>query len=450
VIYPSKARDTLSEYIPPEIRGKNLLKRIEIGSQHPKDKSILLKFYLHTPGELEKVASEIARDETTGKWIGSGKSSPLYEQCVADVDKIEVYGKREAIIYLHSPLINVDQSSDILYQLLMLAVGGPVLEFVYYDRVALLDIELPPGLISKFPGPKFGMNGLRELIGLENKEPIIGTIVKPCAGLSPDEVSKKCYQAALGGATFIKDDEKMLGSEYCPQKEKITKVSQALKQAYEKTGKKCIYAPHLIARADKLKEQAKRFIDWGASGLMFNTVLGHTPEALMLLAEDSDINVPLYAHSGGRSGLSTGPRRIDDSVVVKLIRYCGADFFQHGVFGVKAKGHVASQDESLLLQLVKVMRKDTPGIKDMIPVAAGGMGAFTIGNNLKKHWEEKLGYGVAALAGTHILDHPDGPQAGAQAMYQAAEAYYKEEIVEEERLKSYAQEQGFKELLKIL
>ena len=440
----------MPEYVPPEIRGKNLLEQREIGSNYPPDMSIRLKLYVRTQGSLDKVAAEIARDETTGKWIGAGPPSALYQQCVADVDKIEVYGEGEGILHLHSPIINVDKSRDILYQLLMLAVGGPVLEFVYYDQVALLDVELPPSLLSLFPGPKFGMNGLRHLIGLEDKEPIIGTIVKPCAGLSPEEVSKKCYQAALGGATFIKDDEKMLGSAYCPQEEKITRVSQALKQAYERTGKKCIYAPHLIERADKLQEQAKRFIEWGASGLMFNTVLGHTPEALMILAGSPEINVPLYAHSGGRSALSTGHRRIDDRVLVKLIRYCGADFFQHGVFGVRAKGHVASQDESLLRRLIKVMREETPGIKDTIPVAAGGMGAFTIGNNLKQHRDERLGYGIAALAGTHILDHPDGPEAGARAMYQAAEAYYKEGIVEEEPLKSYAQKEGFQELLRIL
>ncbi len=438
----------MEAYIPYELKGKELLEVITLGSKFSKEESIELKFYVKTTGNLVKVAQDIARDETTGPWVGQGEPTQLFIRSQADVDRIERYGEKEGVIYIRTPLFNISSETDPLYQFIMLAVGGPVLEFVYYQEVALLDFSFPRNFLERFPGPKFGINGVRKLLNLKDGEPIIGTIVKPCAGLTPREVAEKCYQSALGGVMFIKDDEKMLGPDYCPLEEKVKLVSQALKRAEEETGRKCLYAPHIVARADKIKDVAKRAIEWGATALMFNAVLGHTYEALSILAEDKEIDVPLYAHSGGRSGLSTGPRRIDDTVIAKLLRYSGADFFQHGVFGMKEM-HVASLDDGLLHNLVRVMREDV-GVRDTIPVAAGGLGVTNAGINLKEHKDERFGYSVALLAGSNILKHPDGPKAGATAMHQAVQAYYEKGITEKEQLKEYALERGWEELLKIL
>jgi len=438
----------MEAYIPYELKGKELLEVITLGSKFSKEESIELKFYVKTTGNLVKVAQDIARDETTGPWVGQGEPTQLFIRSQADVDRIERYGEKEGVIYIRTPLSNISSETDPLYQFIMLAVGGPVLEFVYYQEVALLDFSFPRNFLERFPGPKFGINGVRKLLNLKDGEPIIGTIVKPCAGLTPREVAEKCYQSALGGVMFIKDDEKMLGPDYCPLEEKVKLVSQALKRAEEETGRKCLYAPHIVARADKIKDVAKRAIEWGATALMFNAVLGHTYEALSILAEDKEIDVPLYAHSGGRSGLSTGPRRIDDTVIAKLLRYSGADFFQHGVFGMKEM-HVASLDDGLLHNLVRVMREDV-GVRDTIPVAAGGLGVTNAGINLKEHKDERFGYSVALLAGSNILKHPDGPKAGATAMHQAVQAYYEKGITEKEQLKEYALKRGWEELLKIL
>jgi len=437
-------------YIPPEVRGKELHDVIVLGSRHAPQESILFTFFLRdrTGGDFVETAKRFARDETTGDWLGGPEPTPTFLAAQADVERIEKYGPSEGIIYVRSPIANMNLQAGMLYQLMMLAVGGPALEWVYAE-VAWLDFELPAALSRTFPGPQFGIAGLRKLIGLPEGEPIIGTIVKPCAGLTVEEVAEKCYQAALGGVTFIKDDEKMMGPQYCPPERKVRAVAERLRAAQEQTGRRVVYAPHLACRADRIKDAARKAIEWGATGLMFNVVLGHTPEALAILAEDPDINVPLYAHSGGRSGLSTGPRRIDDVVIAKLIRYCGADFFQHGVFGQK-ECHVASLDESLLSRLASVLREPMEGIKDTIPVAAGGLGAANLGVNLEAHHLADMGYAVAALAGSNVLKHPDGPAAGARAMQLAAAAYMKDGIKDAHGLRSWAREHGNAELAAIL
>jgi len=408
-------------YQPVEIKGRKVQEVIEIGSAHSLEDSLELVFYLKGEGDIRTMAERLARDETTGSWVGKGSPTALFQKAMADIDKIYVYGKGEGVIFMRTPLFNT-QKDNFLYQIMMLAVGGPVLEFVYYSSVAFLDFCLPEKVLKKFPGPGFGLEGIRKLLGIRNPGPIMGTIIKPCAGLTPEEVAEKCYQAARGGCQFIKDDEKMLGPEYCPEEKKIKLVSQALRKAYEETGHRCIYAPHLVARADRLLEKAKRFISWGATGLMLNIILGHNVEVLQMLRECPDINVPLYAHSGGRSGISTGPRRIDDTVWVKLVRLCGGDFFQHGVFGVQDV-HVCSREKGLLKHLIWVMREEKTGIKDMIPVAAGGLSLEKIPENLREHYQEKFGYGVALLAGSHLLNDPAGPEQASRKIAELIDSF---------------------------
>ncbi|MCS7180921.1 MAG: RuBisCO large subunit C-terminal-like domain-containing protein [bacterium] len=205
-------------YLPKELRNKKLKEIIKLKSVHKKEESIEIVYYLKCEGNIVEIAKKLALDETTGKWIGKGKSTSLFKKCIADVDKIYIFDKGEGIVFIRTPIINLSEEKDPLYQILMLAVGGPVLEFVYYSDVALIDINLPPKTLEKFPGPLFGIEGIRKITETPFPYPIVGTIIKPCAGLTEKEVADKCYLAAKGGIKFIKDDEKMLSPSYCDEK----------------------------------------------------------------------------------------------------------------------------------------------------------------------------------------------------------------------------------------
>ncbi|MFQ5888303.1 MAG: RuBisCO large subunit C-terminal-like domain-containing protein [Candidatus Hydrothermarchaeales archaeon] len=395
--------------------GREAVDIVELASRHDPEKSLSLIYYVETKSDLIKVAKEVARDETTGSWIGQGNPTQLFLNSQADVYKIERFGPSEGVIYVRSPVSNLNLDSDLLYQIMMLTIGGPVLEFVYYDKVAFLDFDLPDALLERFSGPKFGLKGTKKLLSIPDDELIIGTIVKPCAGLSWEEVAERCYQAALGGVRFIKDDEKMLGPSYCPLEKKVKLICQKLGEATQKTGRKTIYAPHLVASSDKMKDTAKRLVEHGASALMFNPLA--TGLALMYsLASDPDINVPLYAHSGSRSGWSTGHRRVDDVVLAKLIRLAGGDYFQIGVMG-QMNVHVASRTPELLLKLHKVLSQPWGRLKDTASVAAGGLNAVNLVDNIRAFGQDFIG-----LAGSYILKHPLGIKAGVNTMYQAKEA----------------------------
>ena len=157
----------MEKYVPIEIRGREPLEVMELDSQHAPEDSILFTYYIKTQSDLVETAKTIAEEETTGRWIGSDTPTQTFYSAQADVCRIEKYGEGEGVIYVRSPLGNLDMESDLFYQIAMLSVGGPILEFVYYESVAYLDFQLPQTVLDKFPGPKFGIQGTREFIGLE-------------------------------------------------------------------------------------------------------------------------------------------------------------------------------------------------------------------------------------------------------------------------------------------
>jgi len=68
----------MEEYVPYELKGKELLEVIEIGSKFSREEAIELKFYIKTDKDLIQVAKDIARDETTGPWVGQGEPTELF------------------------------------------------------------------------------------------------------------------------------------------------------------------------------------------------------------------------------------------------------------------------------------------------------------------------------------------------------------------------------------
>lgn len=420
----------ISDYQPIEIRGRKPVDVVELAPTIDPAEALEFTYYVKTDGDLVAVSKKIAEEETTGKWVGGGQPTELFHKARAEAVRIERYDRNDALLTIRAPLANLDlDEGDPYYELQMLSVGGPILEFVYYTEVAFLDFKLPSKLALRFPGPQWGIEGSRRYIGLGESDPLIGTILKPCCGLSVEEIAEKAYQAALGGCVLMKDDEKMMNPAYCPLGPKVKAVAAKLEAAYQETGRRMIYCPHLPVRTDKLLDTARRVVDWGATGVMFNVIMANNVGALQVLAEAHDLDIPLYAHCGGLAALTTGPRRIDARVIAKLSRLCGADYFQIGVMGQR-DCHVNSLDPSLLTMLASTFWDPMPVtdglplvLNGTVPVTAGGLGAGNLGPNLAAFRHPLHGYALAPLAGTSVLDHPQGPRAGGVAMWQAFRAF---------------------------
>ncbi len=376
---------------------------------HSPEDSIVATYYIEAKGDLAKVAQELVVLETTAPWVAATEPTDLYRQSVGEVLKVNQIAPGRGYISLLYPISNMDIEESAFPCLWLSMIGGPTFALASYEKSRLVDFSIPQAMMNKFPGPAFGISGTRELVGLTNDELMVGTIVKPTAGLTPEEVADFAYQAALGGICFIKDDEKMMNPPYCPLGKRVKAVSTALKRAEEETGQKVLYAAHITTTPDRIISRGFEALENGANALMVN-FFATGLSSLQLLRHHSDINIPIYAHCGGREayGRATG-QGISASVIVKMVRLLGGDYFRAGMYA----SYLVDTDEDIETMHEAAIGSWCP-LNPILPAVSGGLNPKTIGVNVRR-----LGRDNLFLAGTGILSHPEGPKAGVEALRQA-------------------------------
>src|SRR5207245_11799109 len=84
-----------------------------------------------------------------------------------------------------------------------------------------------------FPGPAYGPLGVRLKTGFANDEPAFGTILKPTAGITPQEVGALGEQvAACPLFLFVTEDEDLdRNLDYSPVAERTRQAVKAIERA---------------------------------------------------------------------------------------------------------------------------------------------------------------------------------------------------------------------------
>jgi 2,3-diketo-5-methylthiopentyl-1-phosphate enolase len=280
------------------------------------------------------------------------------------------------------------------------------------QSLKLLELEFPQPFLEGLPGPRFGIQGLRKLVGVYDR-PLLNNIVKPCIGLSPQEGAKIVYEAAVGGVDIIKDDEKISDQSFSPLHERIKHYKEAIHRANEESGGKTLYAANVSGKIGKLRDNALRARDAGADLLMFSYAsVGLT--GLQSLAEDPDIHLPILAHSNMATIWYETPNAGMSAqlAIAKLPRLAGADLVvQPTPYSKYPVLHDA------YLQYTRAFRAPMGAIKAGMPLVAGGVQPSIVPRLM-----DDLGLDFTVGAGGAIQGHPQGATAGAQAMRQALDA----------------------------
>ncbi|MEM5318660.1 RuBisCO large subunit C-terminal-like domain-containing protein, partial [Paraburkholderia sp. JHI869] len=99
----------------------------------------------------------------------------------------------------------------------------------------LTGLRLPPSFAAAYPGPAFGIEGTRRLAGV-GRGPLIGTIIKPSVGLSPEETAQQVRELVAGGIDFIKDDELQGDGPHCPFDDRVRAVMRVVNEHADRTG----------------------------------------------------------------------------------------------------------------------------------------------------------------------------------------------------------------------
>jgi len=373
--------------------------------------ALLATYYIESTEGLASVAEHVAELESTGKWQGAGEPTALFQECRGEVAEVNEQEPGKGYATIRFPLKNFNLEEGAFASLWLTMIGGGTHALTAYQKSRLVDFRLPDSALAAFPGPQFGIDRTRKILDMQPGEPIVGTIVKPTSGLTPRQVADMCYEFAAGGCRFIKDDEKMLSAAYCPLAERVRLVVEALRRAEQDTGERVLYCPHVTTSAYKIRDYACIARDNGANGLMLNFFAAGF-QALEMLARDSELGLPIYAHCGGKEALGRAPGQgVSPEVIARFARLMGGDYFRTGVLG----GYLVGGTEPELRSLTSVLVEPMRGIGDTVPVLSGGLDAGNVGRNVRAFGRE-----VMLLAGTGVTGHPGGIRAGVDALKAAA------------------------------
>lgn len=144
---------------------------------------------------------------------------------------------RRAEVTLSWPVSNMGPSLPNV----MSTVAGNLFELKPFSGLKLLDVTFPPAFLNRYSGPQFGMGGTRQFCSVYER-PVIGTIIKPSVGLSPEETANLVRSLAEAGIDFIKNDELQADGPHRLFFDRITAVMRVISESAEKTGKKVMYA----------------------------------------------------------------------------------------------------------------------------------------------------------------------------------------------------------------
>ena len=118
---------------------------------------------------------------------------------------------------------------------LLTTIAGNLSELKAFSGLKLLDIKLPDAFLENYQGPQFGVAGTRKLAGVYDR-PIIGTIIKPSVGFSPEATAQQVKLLLDSGVDFIKDDELQVNGPHCPFEARVKAVMKVIREHRDKTG----------------------------------------------------------------------------------------------------------------------------------------------------------------------------------------------------------------------
>ncbi|HEY7088794.1 MAG TPA: ribulose-bisphosphate carboxylase large subunit family protein [Tepidisphaeraceae bacterium] len=383
---------------------------------------ILATYLIETPLPVEKAAAVLAGEQSSGTFVQvPGETDELRHRFGAKVERISELETvptpsipcprssgpfRRAQIVVSWPVENMGHNLPTLISTLQ----GNLYELRQFSGLKLMDLELPESFGQAFRGPKFGIEGTRRLTGVQGR-PIIGTIIKPSIGLTPQQTADLVSQLAAAGIDFIKDDELMANPPHSPFDQRVDAVMRVINEHADRTGKKVMYAFNVSDEIDAMLRHYEKLRASGGTAVMvsMNSV---GLSGVKKLCDQGALAV--HGHRNGWGMLNRHPMLgIEFPAYQKVWRLAGVD--QIHVNGIANK--FWESDDSVV-RSIEACLKPLLGGMFVLPVISSGQ----TGLQAPETYRRTRTIDVLYMAGGGIMAHPSGPKAGVVALRQAWEA----------------------------
>lgn len=364
----------------------------------------VIAFYKITADDLDVAANAIAMEQSTGTWTKvTTETDEIHRKYSAVVKEIN---EKDSTAKISFPVEDFSVDIGGIPNILSV-VAGNLYGLKEVKAVKLMDVNFPEEIVTQFPGPRFGIEGVRKILGTaKSRRPHLGTIVKPKIGLNPEQHAQVAYDAAIGGLDLVKDDETLSNQKFNPLEARLVRTMEMMDRAKEETGKKCLYAVNVTH--DDVLESGQLAVDNGANCLMIDVVTNGFP-GLMLLRKN--FKLPIHVHRTMHGAITRMPHHgIDMLVLSRLVRLAGGDQLHVGC----ARGKMEKEG---YMDNYHALRMHWFGLETVFPVCSGGVHPGYIESNIKAGGTDMI---IQAGGGVH--GHPGGTVSGARAMVQAMEA----------------------------
>ncbi len=384
---------------------------------------ILATYFIETPYAPEKAAAVLAGEQSSGTFVAvPGETEELKQRFAARVESVEILetvnepaipGATSKDGKYHRAIVKVSWSIENFgYNLpvMVSTLQGNLYEITQFTGLKLMDIELPASFGEKFQGPAFGIEGCRQLTGVADR-PLIGTIIKPSIGLSPEQTAAMVKTLAEAGIDFVKDDELFSSSGNSNFNDRVDAVMKVINAHADKTGKKVMYAFNLSGEVDEMLQRYEKIVKSGGTCAMISINSVGLAGAKKIMDQRQ---LAVHAHRNGWGMMTRHPLLgIDYKAYQKIWRLAGAD--QMHVNGIQNK--FWESDDSVVSS-IEACRTKMFDHKTVVPVVSSGQWGGQAFETYRRTKTVDLLY----MAGGGIMAHPMGAAAGVVALQQAWKA----------------------------
>ena len=375
-------------------------------SYKPKDTDLICMFHVEPRDHpLDVIAGGVAAESSVGTWTSLTTEKPYVRDLAATVYEIE--GNEIKIAY-PIELFEPDNMPNILS-----SVAGNVFGLEDIEYLRLNDIHFPEEIAKSFKGPKYGIEGVKQLTGVRDR-PLVGTIIKPKLGLITKDHAEVAYEAWLGGCDVVKDDENLSSQRFNPFEDRVIQTLEARDRAESETGEKKVYLINVTAPMEEMKRRAQFIEDHGGRYMMIDILT--TGWSSLQTMRNLDYKLLIHAHRAGHAAFTRSHRHgINMVVIARVARLLGVDQLHVGT----AVGKMAETRDEVQMNR-KACMEPMYGIKPVLPIASGGLHPGMVPKLV-----EIFGKDTVIQAGGGIHGHPEGTIVGARAMRQAVDAAMK-------------------------
>ena len=384
---------------------------------------LTLDYYLECVGDIEIALAHFCSEQSTAQWKRVGHDEDFRPKYAAKVINLTIEGELRELSYpinhatsgpIHACRVTIAHPygnfGTKIPNLLSAVCGEGAFFTPGVPVVKLLDIGFPEPYLLAFDGPKFGIDGIRDILKADDR-PIFLGVVKPNIGLSPDDFAEIARQSWLGGLDIAKDDEMLADVDWSTLVGRSHALGNARVSAERETGEPKIYLANVTDEVDRLIEQHDIAVSNGANALLINA-LPVGLSAVRMLAKHT--KVPLIGHFPFIAAFSRMEKYgVHSRVMTKLQRLVGLDSIIMPGFGSRMM-----TPEEEVKENIEECLQDFGHIRRSLPVPGGSDSALTLEGVYRKVGSVDFGF----VPGRGVFGHPMGPKAGAASIRQAWEA----------------------------